>query len=97
MKRKTPLWDSASPALTPELPEIKPTGQLTRDELVALVHNQKRVIASERKRNAVLLGCLGRYISLLEGVCADQRQAFIELHNPLVPSAAAVIKKVACR
>ncbi len=89
-RRSKPLSPALAP-LTPNIPE-QPTGVFSREELADQVINLKVQLAAERKRAARVSGALSRYIELLENVAADQRRAFVELHSPLVPSAAKVTR-----
>ena len=95
-RRKTPLYDRSTPAITPTPTTLTPqTLKLiaaTNDAVDRAEHAEgearglRILLAAERKRSAKLAGALSRYVEILENVCADQRQAFIELNQPLVPN-----------
>lgn len=81
--RRRPLWDKSSPAITPEpRPAI---GEMSREELIELVFDQKRIISAERVRHSRMENALTRYQEVLESQITDQREAFKTLGKALLP------------
>lgn len=83
-QRSTPLSPAVAPLTPSDWYVTEPTTpRLSTGAKLAKLH---RRLESERKANARTIRVLSRYVELLEGIIAGQRQAFEELDKPLIPA-----------
>lgn len=75
-RRKTPLWNRHSEAITPE--PRQPYDRLTHEELVAELLNVKRLLSAERRTNQKVQRAMMEFLDEQETKANNARAAFFE-------------------